>query len=85
RGRRGIGRARSRANPSGSAASRCNWEAESELTPEDRRTAESWDRDLDALTGELRRSRERVREVALPASLSASQLQRLAADPEGFA
>ncbi|MFX4291272.1 ATP-dependent DNA helicase [Streptomyces bohaiensis] len=58
---------------------------ESELTPEDRRTAESWDRDLDALTGELRRSRERVREVALPASLSASQLQRLAADPEGFA
>nr|WP_209311361.1 ATP-dependent DNA helicase [Streptomyces spiramenti] len=58
---------------------------ESELTPEALRTVESWDRDLDALTGELRRSRERVREVALPGSLSASQLQRLAADPEGFA
>jgi DNA helicase-2/ATP-dependent DNA helicase PcrA len=55
------------------------------LTPEERRAVDSWDRDLDTLAGELRRSRERSREVVLPASLSASQLQRLAADPEGFA
>ncbi|WP_130796675.1 ATP-dependent DNA helicase [Streptomyces otsuchiensis] len=58
---------------------------ESELSPEEQRAVESWDRDLDALAGELRRSRERVRDVVLPASLSASQLQWLAADPEGFA
>ncbi|AWI30839.1 ATP-dependent DNA helicase [Streptomyces tirandamycinicus] len=55
------------------------------LTPEDARAIASWDRDLEALTGELRRARESVREVALPASLSASQLLRLAADPDGFA
>jgi DNA helicase-2/ATP-dependent DNA helicase PcrA len=55
------------------------------LGPEELRTIDSWDRDLDTLAGELRRSRERSREVALPPSLSASQLQRLAADPEGFA
>ncbi|WP_167745957.1 UvrD-helicase domain-containing protein [Streptomyces wuyuanensis] len=55
------------------------------LTPEDARVIASWDRDLEALTGELRRARETVREVPLPASLSASQLLRLAADPDGFA
>ncbi|MFB6890613.1 UvrD-helicase domain-containing protein [Kitasatospora sp. NPDC056327] len=52
---------------------------------EDRRLVESWDRDLTALLGELERSRSRVREVPLPASLSATQLLRLAADPDGFA
>ncbi|MGP3970333.1 UvrD-helicase domain-containing protein [Streptomyces sp. 6N223] len=56
-----------------------------ELTPEERRTLASWDRDLAALAGELRRSRQAVREVPLPMSLSATQVQRLAADPEGFA
>ncbi|MER5351203.1 ATP-dependent DNA helicase [Kitasatospora sp. NPDC002551] len=55
------------------------------MAPEDRRLVESWDRDLNALLGELERSRSRVREVPLPASLSATQLLRLAADPDGFA
>ncbi|MBD0422303.1 UvrD-helicase domain-containing protein [Streptomyces sp. TRM S81-3] len=55
------------------------------LTPEEARTIASWDRDLDALAGELLRARESVTEVHLPASLTASQLLRLAADPDGFA
>ncbi|MFJ7342212.1 UvrD-helicase domain-containing protein [Streptomyces sp. NPDC101110] len=55
------------------------------LTPEEARTVASWDRDLGALTGELLRARDGVTEVPLPASLSASQLLRLAADPDGFA
>ncbi len=55
------------------------------LTPEEVRTVASWDRDLDALTGELLRARESVTEVRLPASLTASQLLSLAADPDGFA
>ncbi|UQX02878.1 UvrD-helicase domain-containing protein [Streptomyces sp. RerS4] len=53
-------------------------------TPEEARTIASWDRDLDALEGELRRARAAVRDVELPASLSASQLLRLAADEQGF-
>ncbi|MBV7700883.1 ATP-dependent DNA helicase [Streptomyces sp. TRM70350] len=57
----------------------------SALTPEEARTIASWDRDLDALTGELLRARESVTEVPLPPSLTASQLLRLAADPDGFA
>ncbi|MFG3252836.1 UvrD-helicase domain-containing protein [Streptomyces sp. NPDC048172] len=55
------------------------------LTSEEARLAAAWDRDLDALAGELRRSRATVRDVPLPASLTASQLLRVAADPEGFA
>ncbi|MFF5521329.1 UvrD-helicase domain-containing protein [Streptomyces coeruleorubidus] len=55
------------------------------LTPEEARTVASWDRDLDALTGELLRARDSVTEVPLPASLTASQLLRLAADPDGLA
>ncbi|MEU8846123.1 ATP-dependent DNA helicase [Streptomyces sp. NPDC048564] len=55
------------------------------LTPEEARTLASWDRDLDALTGELLRARASVIDVPLPASLTASQLMRLAADPDGFA
>ncbi|MGW6481909.1 UvrD-helicase domain-containing protein [Streptomyces sp. NPDC055059] len=54
-------------------------------TPEETRTLASWDRDLDALTGELLRSRQAVRDVPLPTTLTASQLLRLAADPDGFA
>ncbi|MFE5595362.1 UvrD-helicase domain-containing protein [Streptomyces sp. NPDC056549] len=57
----------------------------SELTPEDSRTIASWDRDLTALTTELRRARATTRDVVLPAYLSASQVLRLAADPDGFA
>ncbi|MEV0220466.1 ATP-dependent DNA helicase [Streptomyces sp. NPDC050704] len=55
------------------------------LTPEEARTLASWDRDLDALTGELLRARQSVTDVTLPASLTASQLLRLAADPDAFA
>ncbi|MEU5366003.1 UvrD-helicase domain-containing protein [Streptomyces sp. NPDC005925] len=55
------------------------------LTPEEARTVASWDRDLDALAGELLRARRRVTDVPLPASLTATQLLRLAADPDGFA
>ncbi|MFE7840875.1 UvrD-helicase domain-containing protein [Streptomyces sp. NPDC057474] len=59
--------------------------AASGLTPEEARSVASWDRDLDALTGELMRARAKVTDVPLPASLTASQLMRLAADPDGFA
>jgi DNA helicase-2/ATP-dependent DNA helicase PcrA len=55
------------------------------LVPEDARLAASWDRDLTALTGELRRARAAVHDVPLPASLTATQLLRLAADPDGLA
>lgn len=55
------------------------------LTPEEARTLASWDRDLDALAGELRRARATVREVHIPAALSATQLLRLAEDPDAFA
>ncbi len=58
---------------------------EGPVTPEEARTIASWDRDLDALTGELLRARASVTDVPLPASLTASQLLRLAADPGGFA
>ncbi|MFF2013052.1 UvrD-helicase domain-containing protein [Streptomyces sp. NPDC058195] len=58
---------------------------EHRLTPEEVRTLDSWDRDLDALAGELRRARATVRDVLVPASLSATQLLRLADDPDGFA
>ncbi|TKA10586.1 ATP-dependent DNA helicase [Actinacidiphila oryziradicis] len=53
--------------------------------PEEARLIASWDRDLDALAGELRRARATVRDVPVPPVLSASQLVRLAADPDGFA
>ncbi|GGS26735.1 ATP-dependent DNA helicase [Streptomyces griseoviridis] len=55
------------------------------LTPEEARTVASWDRDLDALAGELLRARASVTEVPLPVSLTATQLLRLAADPDGLA
>ncbi|WP_051944933.1 ATP-dependent helicase [Streptacidiphilus rugosus] len=60
-------------------------ESPSVETPEERRTVASWDRDLELLSAELRRARSRTREVPLPRSLSASQLLRVASDPEGFA
>ncbi|MFF3914778.1 ATP-dependent helicase [Streptomyces sp. NPDC001852] len=56
-----------------------------DLTPEEARTVASWDRDLDALTGELLRARQTVTDVPLPAVLTASQLLRLAEDPDGLA
>ncbi|MFE6362324.1 UvrD-helicase domain-containing protein [Streptomyces sp. NPDC057806] len=59
--------------------------AHARLTPEEARTVASWDRDLDALTGELLRARDAVTDVPLPASLTASQVLQLAADPDGLA
>ncbi|MEV7030793.1 UvrD-helicase domain-containing protein [Streptomyces sp. NPDC093272] len=58
---------------------------ESGVTPEEARAIASWDRDLDALTGELLRARRGVTDVPLPATLSATQLMRLAEDPDGLA
>ncbi|MFI5878330.1 ATP-dependent DNA helicase [Streptomyces sp. NPDC051554] len=55
------------------------------LTPEEARAIASWDRDLDALTGELLRARRGVTDVPLPASLTATQLMLLAADPDALA
>ncbi|MGW2016558.1 UvrD-helicase domain-containing protein [Streptomyces sp. NPDC001927] len=58
---------------------------ENGATPEEARTIASWDRDLTSLTTELRRTRATTRDVLLPAYLSASQVLRLAEDPDGFA
>ncbi|MFI9719147.1 UvrD-helicase domain-containing protein [Streptomyces sp. NPDC052396] len=55
------------------------------LTPEEARLIASWDRDLGSLAGELRRARAAVRDVLVPASLTATELTRLAADPDAFA
>ncbi|WP_175548741.1 PD-(D/E)XK nuclease family protein, partial [Mangrovactinospora gilvigrisea] len=55
------------------------------LDADSARIAAAWDRDLAALAEELRRSRRGTREVPLPGTLSASQLLRVAADPDGFA
>ncbi|MFI5683918.1 UvrD-helicase domain-containing protein [Streptomyces sp. NPDC051636] len=55
------------------------------LTPEEARTLASWDRDLDALARELLRARQSTTDVPLPTTLTASQLLRLTADPDGFA
>ncbi|MEV5984688.1 ATP-dependent DNA helicase [Streptomyces sp. NPDC052051] len=60
-------------------------EADHALTPEEAQTVASWDRDLDALAGELLRARASVTDVPLPPSLTASQVLRLAADPDGLA
>ncbi|WP_251094848.1 UvrD-helicase domain-containing protein [Streptomyces sp. Caat 7-52] len=59
--------------------------AAASLTPEEARAIASWDRDLDALTGELVRARQTVTDVPLPATLTASQLLLLAEDPDGLA
>lgn len=55
------------------------------LTPEEARAVASWDRDLDALAGELLHARRSVTDVPLPTTLTASQVLRLAADPDGLA
>ncbi|KIE27292.1 ATP-dependent DNA helicase [Streptomyces sp. MUSC 125] len=55
------------------------------LSPEEARTVASWDRDLDALTGELLRTRRTVTDVPLPVTLTASQLLLLAEDPDRLA
>ncbi|WP_435172935.1 UvrD-helicase domain-containing protein [Actinacidiphila sp. bgisy145] len=58
---------------------------DADLPPEDSRLVAAWDRDLTALTGELRRARATVHDVPLPRTLTATQLMRLAADPDGLA
>ncbi|MFF9054146.1 UvrD-helicase domain-containing protein [Streptomyces erythrochromogenes] len=78
--------------PGAAGAARGAWAADpsadpaggERLTSEEARAIASWDRDLDALEGELRRARAAVRDVELPPALSASQLLRLAADEQGF-
>jgi DNA helicase-2/ATP-dependent DNA helicase PcrA len=57
----------------------------SELTPEEAVRVAQWDRDIELLLSELRRGREVSRVVELPASLSATQLLKLSADPDGLA
>jgi len=56
-----------------------------DLDPEDRKLVEGWDRDIEALLGELRRAREVRQEVRLPRALSTTRLLALVADPSGFA
>jgi len=55
------------------------------LDPADRDRVDGWDRDLAALLAELKESRTTERTVALPLSLSTTQLMRLAEDEEAFA
>jgi len=55
------------------------------LSSAQRRILHGWDRDLAMLLEELRRTRTTQHTVALPASLSATQLLRLATDPDGLA
>ena len=55
------------------------------LDPADRDRVAGWDRDLEVLLAELKESRAAERTVALPLSLSATQLMRLAADEDEFA
>lgn len=73
------------AQPEAPAPARPHPPGRASLTPEEARTIASWDRDLDALTGELLRARAAVTDVPLPASLTASQVLRLASDPDGLA
>jgi DNA helicase-2/ATP-dependent DNA helicase PcrA len=55
------------------------------LPPELRNIVESWDADMEALLGELRRAREVRFEVPMPRTLSATRLVSYAADPDAFA
>ncbi|MDI3417013.1 ATP-dependent DNA helicase [Streptomyces luteolus] len=55
------------------------------LTPEEERAVASWDKDLASLTAELQRARAGVRDVPVPLSLTASEVMRMAADPDAFA
>ncbi|GAA0627607.1 hypothetical protein GCM10009547_33950 [Sporichthya brevicatena] len=55
------------------------------LSPAEAELVAGWDRDLDLLLTELARTRSTVREVELPASLSASQVLTLATDPDALA
>lgn len=55
------------------------------LLLDDAEVLAGWDADLDQLLAESARSGHRLREVALPATLSASALLRLGVDADGYA
>jgi DNA helicase-2/ATP-dependent DNA helicase PcrA len=55
------------------------------LAAEDLALVAAWDDDIALLLEERRREQQAERVVALPASMSASDVVRLAADPDGFA
>ncbi|MGQ0465034.1 MAG: UvrD-helicase domain-containing protein [Sporichthyaceae bacterium] len=55
------------------------------LSPAEAALVQGWDHDLGLLLEELRREKSAVREVTLPASLSASQVMLLNADPDALA
>ncbi|WP_445279338.1 UvrD-helicase domain-containing protein [Streptomyces sp. DSM 118148] len=74
-----------RTGPAGPAQPAPRTPDETRVTPEEARAIASWDRDLDALTGELLRARRGTTDVPLPATLTASQLMLLAQDPDGLA
>ncbi|RZS87201.1 DNA helicase-2/ATP-dependent DNA helicase PcrA [Motilibacter rhizosphaerae] len=59
--------------------------ADDGLDPREAEVVAGWDRDLELLVTELERLRTPVREVPLPATLSTTQLLRLAQDPQGLA
>jgi DNA helicase-2/ATP-dependent DNA helicase PcrA len=56
-----------------------------ELAPVERALLAALDRDADLLIAELRRQETGMRDVELPTSISATQLLRLHADPDGLA
>jgi DNA helicase-2/ATP-dependent DNA helicase PcrA len=58
---------------------------EAGLSAEDLARVAAWDRDLDVLLDEAKRAHRVDLDVALPPSLSASALVRLASDPDGLA
>jgi DNA helicase II / ATP-dependent DNA helicase PcrA len=58
---------------------------EAELPLDEQARVAEWDRELDRLLGEARAAQDSEREVELPASLSATAMMRLTADPEGLA
>jgi DNA helicase-2/ATP-dependent DNA helicase PcrA len=55
------------------------------LADDERAQLSGWDRDVDLLLAELAEADSRSRDVELPRTLSASQLMRLRADPDGLA
>jgi DNA helicase II / ATP-dependent DNA helicase PcrA len=58
---------------------------EAELRLDEQARVAEWDRELDRLLGEARAAQDAEREVELPASMSATAMMRLTADPEGLA
>jgi DNA helicase-2/ATP-dependent DNA helicase PcrA len=58
---------------------------EAELHLDEQARVAEWDRELDRLLGEARAAQDAERQVELPASLSATAMMRLTADPGGLA